>query len=84
MNGALEAIRTPNLRLRRATLYPIELRMQNVCGWGTWIRTRVARSRAGSSTAKLFPKKRYVIHTALSLVYIKIKCLVMLENHLNY
>lgn len=24
-------------------------------GWGTWIRTRVARSRAGSSTAKLSP-----------------------------
>ncbi len=32
MDGAFEAIRTPNLRLRRATLYPIELRMQNVAG----------------------------------------------------
>lgn len=26
-------------------------------GWGTWIRTMVARSRAESSTAKLSPKK---------------------------
>src|SRR4051812_30607050 len=24
-------------------------------GWGTWIRTKAARSRAGSSTAKLSP-----------------------------
>ena len=26
-------------------------------GWGTWIRTKAARSRAGSSTAKLSPKR---------------------------
>ena len=26
-------------------------------GWGTWIRTRVARSRAGCSTAKLSPSR---------------------------
>ena len=25
-------------------------------GWGTWIRTKAARVRAGSSTAKLSPK----------------------------
>ncbi len=26
-------------------------------GWGTWIRTKAARVRAGSSTAKLSPKQ---------------------------
>src|SRR6478672_3195148 len=26
-------------------------------GWGTWIRTKAARSRAGSSTAKLSPTR---------------------------
>ena len=33
------------------------LRYLGVAGWGTWIRTRTARSRAESSTVKLSPKR---------------------------
>ena len=29
----------------------------DIAGWGTWIRTKAARSRAGSSTAKLSPTR---------------------------
>lgn len=35
-------------------------------GWGTWIRTRVARVRAESSTAKLSPNGIHAGYTSIA------------------
>ncbi|CDG34019.1 hypothetical protein SACS_1281 [Parasaccharibacter apium] len=37
--------------------FPLE-QTHHMTGWETWIRTRADRVRAGSSTAKLSPKRR--------------------------
>lgn len=45
------------------------LRKKNVIkGWGTWIRTKIARSRAESSTVKLSPISAFFIMNQSSLL----------------
>ena len=51
-------------RADRRPLYGVTLIGKQILGWGTWIRTRVARVRAGSFAAKLSPITGWVAGTS--------------------
>ena len=56
-----------------------------IYGWETWIRTKVDRSRAGSSTAKLSPNHSYDIislkFTQRPTIYISKRFMLPLLHH---